>query len=92
MATIGSFDVPIYVKSNGEFVEIGSASIDVHGELVGDTVELSVDKKKEVDSKLPPPVHPISVIDTGDWLWHKDISVPVDEFPVKRSFWRRGAV
>lgn len=43
MATLGSFDVPIYVKSNGEFIEIGSTNIDVHGELVGDTVKLSAE-------------------------------------------------
>jgi len=43
MAALGSIEVPIFTKFDDEYQQIGSISLDVHGELSDGKVVLSVE-------------------------------------------------
>jgi len=43
MATLGSIEVPIYAKLDGEYLHIGEVSLDVHGDMSNGEVKLSTD-------------------------------------------------
>lgn len=95
MATLGTIKVPIYAKLDGNYHHIGEVDLNVNGELVNDTMVLSMEDVTADDTvidSVPPPVKGLPVIDHGTWLWHKPIQRLSTDPPVKRSFWRRGGV
>lgn len=95
MATFGTIKVPIYTKFDGEYQHIGEVLLNIEGQLVDGSITLSVDNVNADDSGRdsdPPPVKGLPVIDHGTWLWHKPIERLSTDPPVRRSFWRRGAV